>query len=134
MNPRLIVLEMVLVVIVLAVSTLAYFGTGSGTASGQKFQVDDLQVFPGTSAGFVVFTLSNHSNLPIVSVSVGVSQVMALQQSPVVSSIYPISPGEGLALHYEVLEGVMAGQSYYITIAVQFGDGSVASYSATVLA
>ena len=118
-------------IIVIAAAALLHFGAGVG----QKFQVSDLQMRRTDLflLGFVSFTLSNQNDVPISSVYVTVNKTNPVY-SPSnlkISSNDPISPGQSRALQFMYMDETR-GQSYYITITVDFGDGSSGSYSATV--
>jgi len=121
------------VLIVVAVGALLYFGGIFG--GGQKFSVSGLQISHGlVPFGAVSFNLTNHNSLPISSVSVSVNQSLASPRGTPVSSSNPISPNQSMELLYVMQETVVSGQSYPVQITVTFGDGSMASYSATVTA
>lgn len=127
-----IVLVATLIVVVVGAVLVLYFGGGIG----QKFTVSGLTVtnYPSLGYGTIDFTLSNKNNIPITSLEVSANTVDAIPLGFAVSSSNPISPGQSGSLSYNVVGGVVQGQSYTIRIAVGFGDGTFANYSATVVA
>lgn len=128
-----------------AVGALLYLGafTGSltGTFTSQKFHVSDLHITTITtevgsvtlSSASVTFTLSNRNNVPISSVGVSVNQGYTLEGGLMISSGNPISPGQSKYLQFGITQGYTPGQSYYVNITIGFGDGSMASYGATII-
>ncbi len=125
------------VLIIVVVAAIEYSLSGSR----QKFQVSDLQVRNATSydSSFrplqvVSFTLSNQNSVPISSVSVVVNVAVTypFEGSSPVSSGNPISQGQSRVLELMANQDETPGASYYSSIVVYFGDGSAASYSATV--
>jgi len=131
MNSRTTTAILAVVIIVVTAAALLYFGAGVG----QKFQVSDLQMRSTdlNLLGSVSFTLSNQNDVPISSVYVMVNRTNpAYSPSDLkVSSSDPISPGQSRVLQF-LYPDETRGQSYHITITVDFGDGSSGSYSATV--
>jgi hypothetical protein len=123
----------ILVAVIIAVATAALLHSGAG--ADQKFQVSYLEMRRTDLylLGFVSFTLSNQNSVPISSVSVTVNKTNpAYSPSNLkISSNDPVSSGQSRALQFMYADEIR-GQAYYITITVDFEDGSSGSYSATV--
>ncbi len=133
-SQRMLAAGVAIVVAIVALGLLHY-------VAGWRFSVSDLQVangtlygLQGTNVGVVSFRLTNRNSVPVSGVSVTVNQAntLILPGDPVVSSSNPISMGQSRLVRFTMLGGEISGQSYFVSIRVDFGDGTNATFSATV--